>query len=225
MLPSKNLPAIAAAAALTAVALNAQSTAIVQSNSMATGVNGYTVSAPLLTIGETLTGTTGALNPSTTGDYTPVGVLDGMGAYRRNANTVRVFANHELLQFRGEPYSVSDGQGGSFLMTGARISYFDIDRTSREIVDAGLAYNRIYDPLGNVAQNTDFLLDGFGGFSRFCSGGLFEAASTAWSTRSTSQAKKTARTSTRSAAASGPSTSTPATSGSCRTSAVARGKT
>ena len=156
---------------------------------------GWSVSDPLLTIGETFSGATGALNPSTKGDYTPVGILDGLGAYeldddddddrrrgrdRRKGDdddegTIRVFANHELLNFRGNAYEVSDGMGGTFTMTGARISYFDIDKETRTITDAGLAYNTIYDANGEVASDISFLLEGFGGFSRFCSGQLVEA--------------------------------------------------
>jgi glycerophosphoryl diester phosphodiesterase len=141
--------------------------------SMAKGLNGYTVQ-PILTIGETLSGTSGALNPSTAGDYTPVGILDGLGAFKLNNLEVRVLANHELLNFRGNSYEVSNGQGGTFSMTGARVSYFDIDRRTRKIVDAGLAYNLIYDANGEIATDTSFLLEGFGGFSRFCSSNLIE---------------------------------------------------
>ncbi|MGD8977960.1 MAG: hypothetical protein PVG91_10170, partial [Gammaproteobacteria bacterium] len=125
---------------------------------MAVGIApGWSVSDPLLTIGETFTGATGALNPSTAGDYTPVGILDGLGAYELNG-TIRVFANHELLNFRGNAYEVSDGMGGTFTMTGARISYFDIDKETRQITDAGLAYNTIYDANGDVAFDTSFLV-------------------------------------------------------------------
>lgn len=166
----KALPLSAIAATLGLIAVPAQA----QFDTMAKGVNGWTVADPLHTNGETIAGTTGALNPSTAGNYTPVGILDGLGAYRLDSSTVRVFANHELLNFRGNSYQVSDGQGGTFSMTGARISYFDIDRRSRQIVDAGLAYNKIYDGNGKVATDTSFLLQGFGGFSRFCSSALFE---------------------------------------------------
>lgn len=159
------LPTLALA---TAVAPSAQ-------DSMADGLNGYGVSSPLYTIGETFMGTTGALNPTTAGAYTPVGVLDGMGAFELNATTVRLLANHELLNFRGYPYDVSDGQGGTFSMSGARVSYFDIDKGSRQIVDAGLAIHRVYDALGNVATDTSFLVEGFAGLSRLCSGQLHEA--------------------------------------------------
>ena len=168
MTTSKCISTLAAALAVSGASLVAQAP-------MATGLNGYGVSSPILTIGETLTGTTGALNPSTAGDYVPVGVLDGLGAYELDANTVRVLANHELLNFRGNAYEIGNGMGGTFTMTGARISYFDIDKATRQIVDGGIAYNRIYDANGDVAQDTSFLLQGFGGFSRFCSGQLFEA--------------------------------------------------
>ncbi|MEO0822354.1 MAG: 5'-nucleotidase C-terminal domain-containing protein, partial [Pseudomonadota bacterium] len=144
---------------------------------------------PLLTIGETLPDTSGALNATTAGDYTPVGILDGLGAYELNETTVRVFANHELLNFRGTPYEVSDGQGGTFEMLGARVSYFDIDKETMEITDGGIAYNTIVDANGNVASDTSFLPESFAtnfggapgdgvelsGFSRFCSSVLVEA--------------------------------------------------
>ena len=162
----------AATVALTAGLLSTPALA----QSMASGQNGYVVSNPLLTIGETLKGTTGALNPSTAGDYVPVGVLDGMGAYELDPGTVRVLANHELLNFRGNAYELSDGLGGTFTMTGARVSYFDIDKITREIVDAGIAYNRVYNANGDVVSDTSFLPDGFnGGFSRLCSSQLVEA--------------------------------------------------
>ncbi|QDU85071.1 hypothetical protein Pla163_21960 [Planctomycetes bacterium Pla163] len=141
---------------------------------MAKALPGWEVSSPLLTIGETLTGTTGALNPSSAGSYTPVGVLDGLAAYRLNKDTVRVFANHELLSFRGNSYEVGNGQGGVFTMTGARVSYFDIDRATRQIVDGGLAFDRIYDANGDAATDTSFLTEGFGGLGRLCSANLVE---------------------------------------------------
>jgi hypothetical protein len=128
-------------------------------DSMAKGENGYEVSAPLLTIGETID------------DYTPVGILDGLGAMELNGDTVRVFANHELLHFRGNEYTVNNG---NLTMTGARVSFFDIDKDTREIVDAGLAYHTVYDAFGNVPTNTNFL-GGLDGFSRFCSSILVEA--------------------------------------------------
>jgi hypothetical protein len=142
--------------------------------SMVNGERGWDVE-PILTVGETLSGTSGALNPTTAGDYTPVGVLDGLGAYKLDRDTVRVFANHELGQNRGYDYEVSDGAGGTFTLDGARVSYFDIDKDTLQIVDAGLAYNTIYNANGNVASDASFLANNFVGFSRFCSAGLFEA--------------------------------------------------
>ncbi|QDU68475.1 DUF839 domain-containing protein [Engelhardtia mirabilis] len=160
--------AVSAAAALPASA---------QLSPMAQGQGGYSVSAPLFTVGQTFTGTRGALNPLTAGDYTPPGVLDGLGAFALDANTVRVLANHELGAGAGYPYLVNDGQGGSFSLTGARVSYFDVDRTSRQIVDAGLAINKIYDATGAVATDNSFLTAGFTGLSRLCSAQLVPAGS------------------------------------------------
>ena len=144
--------------------------------SMAFGQNGYMVTAPLLTVGETLHYTEGDLNPTTAGNYTPPGILDGLGAYELDKHTVRVFANHELTFGDGYPYEVNNGQGGTFQMTGARVSYFDIDKFSKAIVDAGLAYNVIYDANGEIATDTSFLPadQENGGFTRFCSSVLVE---------------------------------------------------
>ena len=108
---------------------------------------------PLVTIGETIPGTTGALNSSTAGDYQPVGILDGVGAIRLDDDTVHAFVNHELNDNQGIPYEVTAEDGSSFEITGGRISYFDINVNSFEIEDAGIAYSRIIDANGNVASD------------------------------------------------------------------------
>ena len=131
--------------------------------SMASGTNGYTVSDPIFTVGETI------------GAYTPPGILDGMGATELDASTVRLFVNHELLNFRGYAYDLSDGNGGTYSLTGARVSYFDVDKATRQVIGSGLAYDRVYDNNGNLATDNTFLQEGFAGFSRFCSANLFEA--------------------------------------------------
>lgn len=151
---------------------------------MAHGTDGWTANA-VFTVGEALA-TTNALGVQTDPTYSPPGILDGLGAYELDGDTVRVFANHEMLHFRGYDYEVSDGVGGTFTMGGARVSYFDIDKSTREVVDSGLAYNTIYDATGAVASDTSFLTEPYApffggppgspleGFSRFCSGSLFE---------------------------------------------------
>jgi secreted PhoX family phosphatase len=131
----------------------------------------------IFTVGEDL--------PGAEGTYTPPGILDGLGAYELDSNTVRVFANHELTNTVGYAYEVSDGQGGSFSLTGARVSYFDINKATFEIEESGLAYNLIYDANGEIATDNSFLanidIDGDGiddignGLSRFCSSTLIEA--------------------------------------------------
>ena len=120
--------------------------------SMASGTNGYTVSDPIFTVGETI------------GAYTPPGILDGMGATELDAGTVRLFVNHELLNFRGYAYDLSDGNGGTYSLTGARVSYFDVDKATRQVIGSGLAYDRVYDNNGNLATDNTFLQEGFAGF-------------------------------------------------------------
>jgi hypothetical protein len=80
-------------------------------DSMMQGRNGARVT-PLFTVGETVT-------PDDGGEgYQPVGVLDGLGAYRLDADTVRLWVNHELADDKGRPYRLANGT----LLRGARIS-------------------------------------------------------------------------------------------------------
>ena len=151
----------AGAVALTGL-IAAGSTGSAANDSMADGENGWTVT-PIHTVGESY------------GDYTPPGILDGLGAYEFDANTVRVLATHELLNFRGYEYLVNEGGVDEFSLTGARVSYFDIDKDTRQIVGSGLAYDTIYDADGTRAADASFLSNDFAGFSRFCSASLFEA--------------------------------------------------
>jgi hypothetical protein len=134
--------------------------------SMMVGLPGYAVT-PLFTVGQSLN-STGALNSTSVGEYAPIGVLDGIGAYELNATTVRVFVNHEVGPGVAYEYSLENG----VTMRGARISYFDIDKTTRRIVDSGLAYGKVYDRQGNLVTSVTQL--DTAGFDRFCSSSLFE---------------------------------------------------
>lgn len=128
----------------------------------------------LHTVGEAVPSYTSFNINGNESSYVPPGVLDGMGAYEVNPWTVRVFVNHELLNFDGYSYNVSDGMGGTFPLTGARVSFFDIDKKTCKIKAGGLAYHTIYDATGAVASDDSFLANDFSGFSRFCSASLFE---------------------------------------------------
>ena len=123
------------------------------------GLNGYTVD-PVFTVGETIDG------------YTPIGILDGTGAYELDADTVRVLVNHEVGSTAGYAYTLASGKS----LTGARVSYFDIDKATYEVVDAGLAYDTIYNRAGEVVD-ADTALDSSSssGLNRFCAANLFTA--------------------------------------------------
>ncbi len=121
-----------------------------------TGLNGYTVD-PLITIGDQING------------YIPPGIPDGMGAIALDENTVRLFVNHELTNTAGYTYSLDNGAE----LVGARVSYFDIDKTTRTVVDAGLAYDTIFNRAGEIVDEATDLE--FEGLNRFCSAQLIEA--------------------------------------------------
>jgi serralysin len=128
-------------------------------------LNGWTVD-PIFTVGEKI------------GDYVAPGILDGLGAFSLNNDTVRIFANHELGPTVGYKYTLQNGTQ----LTGARVSYFDVDKRTFQIVDAGLAYNKVINRAGNEVKSSALYsatnlngLDSAGGLARFCSAALFEA--------------------------------------------------
>ncbi|MBK1987220.1 DUF839 domain-containing protein [Sphaerospermopsis aphanizomenoides BCCUSP55] len=120
------------------------------------GLDGYTVT-PIYTVGETIDG------------YTPPGILDGTGAFALNDTTVRILVNHELSSDLGYEYTLESGAS----LPGARISYFDIDKSTLQIVDSGLAYDTIYNRAGEIVDEASDLE--FEGIDRFCSANLMEA--------------------------------------------------
>jgi hypothetical protein len=98
------------------------------------------------------------------GDYLPVGILDGIGAYASRGNgVVRVFVNHELNGTVGHAYELAN----STSLTGARVSWFDIQAQNLKVLDSGLAFDTIYDIHGDMVTDAAQL---DGGLRRFCSG-------------------------------------------------------
>jgi serralysin len=120
------------------------------------GLNGYTVD-PLFTVGEKI------------GNYAPTGILDGIGAYSLNDTTVRALVNSELASTAGYKYTLKNG----LQLPGARVNYFDIDKRTLQVTNAGLAYDTIINRAGEVVDAATDLE--FGGINRFCSGVLVEA--------------------------------------------------
>ncbi len=145
------------ALAIAAIATNATAAGFVTAGAdMADGKNGYAYQS-IFTVGETI------------GGYTPIGILDGIGAYALDKDTVRVLVNHEVANNRGTIYTLANGTS----LAGSRISYFDIDKYARTIVGSGLAYDSIYDRSGNKVSSPSQLT--FGALSRLCSAGTAEA--------------------------------------------------
>ncbi|MDB9310047.1 DUF839 domain-containing protein [Aphanizomenon sp. CS-733/32] len=120
------------------------------------GLNGYTVD-PIFTVGDKI------------GDYVPAGILDGIGAYSLNDTTVRLLVVNEVGATDGYKYTLKNGTQ----LPGARVNYFDVDKRTLQIVDAGLAHDTIINRKGEVVDAAADLE--FGGIQRFCSAALFEA--------------------------------------------------
>lgn len=77
-------------------------------------------------------------------NYRPPGNMDGNEAFSLNSTTVRVLTNHALSADQGLPYTLSN----NLSLTGSRISYFDIDKDTHRIKDAGVAFDRVVNRAG-----------------------------------------------------------------------------
>ena len=81
--------------------------------------------------------------------YQPAGAPDGLGAYRLDEGAVRILVNHELTGTAGYPYRLDNGT----TLTGARISFLDVDRRTLRILNGGIAYGAIHDRQGRIRRN------------------------------------------------------------------------
>ncbi|MEA5511501.1 alkaline phosphatase PhoX [Crocosphaera sp. UHCC 0190] len=129
------------------------------------GLNSWNTEA-IFTVGETING------------YTPTGILDGIGAFKINDNTVRILVNSEIAAGLGASYNLNTKDGNAIndltVGGGARIHYFDIDSNTRTVKDAGLAFDQIFDRAGNLIENASQFPSG-ASLNRFCSGHSFDA--------------------------------------------------
>ncbi len=132
-----------------------ENTGITEQPAQMKGLNGYEVD-PIFTIGEEFDG------------YAPPGDLDGLGAFALDDDTVRIVANHELSD-EGYAYTLANGTE----LTGGRVSFFDINKESLKLEDAGLAYDTIINRNGEeVDEATDLEYEGL---NRLCSAHYIEA--------------------------------------------------
>ena len=100
-------------------------------------------------------------------DLQITGIPDGQGAYRVDGNTIRVLVNSELRPDLGYSYQLGSGAE----LVGARVNFIDVNNAG-QVVGGGIAYNTVYDRMGNLVLNSDQVN---GGFNRFCSANLVEA--------------------------------------------------
>jgi 2',3'-cyclic-nucleotide 2'-phosphodiesterase / 3'-nucleotidase / 5'-nucleotidase len=144
----------------------------VSGSTAATSV-GWSVT-PLITIGEeSLSGVD--VNLSVFG-YRPIGLLDGIGAVPWDVDVLRIFANHEAGAATGSTYQLANGT----MLTGGRVSFFDIDTCTRRVLGMGLSYDTIYDRAGVIVTSAAQINEGFAStansaFDRFCGSNSFLA--------------------------------------------------
>ncbi len=116
---------------------------------------------PLFTVGDVVDG------------YIPPGILDGIGAQVIDGDRVRLYVNHELNAASGYAYSLANGT----VLTGARITAFDVNRQTFDLIDAGIAYDRIVDRYRRVVTSAFQINEGAQGpnegLDRLCSGSFF----------------------------------------------------
>ncbi len=125
---------------------------------MVAGLDGWTAK-PLLSVGDTIAG-----------GFRIAGNLDGVAVVRVDADTARLFVNHELGADSGSFYSISNGSGGTLNLQGARIDFFDIDVTTKSVVGGGTAISSIIDRAGNPVTSNSQLQSG--ALAAFCSSTL-----------------------------------------------------
>ena len=123
--------------------------------------------APLVTVGET-DADGQSVNAAELGYEIP-GILDGIGAFKLDKNTVRVLVNHEIGVGAGNDFQLANG----LVLDGSRISYVDINRNNRKVTAAGLAFDTIYGRDGTIVDALSDL--DYGGLNRFCSGSYHPA--------------------------------------------------
>ena len=104
------------------------------------------------------------------GTYRPPGVLDGMVAFAaRDPESMDLFVTHELEANEGRSYRLANGTE----LTGSRITRFGVDRRTRRITSAGLAYREVRDRAGRIvvdaAQLNETTGRGAAGLESFCS--------------------------------------------------------
>ena len=108
------------------------------------------------------------------GTYIPTGTPDGMGAYLKDANTIRLLFQSEIVKTAGYEYKLANNTA----LTGARIHYLDIDKASNQVIGAGLAYDKVYDRSGALVTTASQIsgdANTKNGFDRFCAANLIEA--------------------------------------------------
>ena len=132
---------------------------------------------PIFTVGESIN------------NYFPPGKLDGIGALQIDTSLVRLLINHELSDDDGYLYYLSNGTG----LRGSRVSFFDLNKNTFELMDANLAYHTIIDRMGEIVtsayQINEYEAGAFDGLDRLCSSGFYHSGELGLIT-STLQVKK-----------------------------------
>jgi len=95
--------------------------------------------------------------------------LHGIGAYSSSDAIVRLLVTHEISASDGYRFALKNDTR----ITGSRISYFDIDKSTYSVAGSGLAFDTIINRNGNVVSAAADLE--YSGIQRFASATLIEA--------------------------------------------------
>lgn len=107
--------------------------------------------------------------------FKPLGLMDGLGAINLNDSTFRLFINHEASSDMGNRYSLQNG----LRLSGARITFFDIDKKNFSVTSGGDAIKEIINAAGKSVSSGLDLGNSLknDGLHRFCSGKMVSKGS------------------------------------------------
>ena len=118
-------------------------------------------------------------------NYYLTGVPDGLGGYLLSDEIIRMFMVSEIDHTDAYAYKLKNGT----MLTGARVQFIDFNRRTLEVINCGLAYDKIYNSdyqlvtpdnllncvsyIAKDASNNNTIINNTKGLTRFCSASYY----------------------------------------------------